>query len=120
MSERRSPPRLRPTPFLPLALRPKRDGTSDTISVRAVSSVGRAPALQAGGRWFEPGTAQQKGPGDRPFLLPAMAVRALASGCWNTFLERRAASGPDAARASEPSVLEMARRGVCEVVNPDG
>src|SRR5262249_43144544 len=24
---------------------------------RAVSSVGRAPALQAGGRWFEPGTA---------------------------------------------------------------
>jgi hypothetical protein len=25
--------------------------------VRAVSSVGRAPALQAGGRWFEPGTA---------------------------------------------------------------
>src|SRR5262249_15209976 len=23
----------------------------------AVSSVGRAPALQAGGRWFEPGTA---------------------------------------------------------------
>src|ERR1700752_1174920 len=26
-------------------------------SFRAVSSVGRAPALQAGGHWFEPGTA---------------------------------------------------------------
>jgi hypothetical protein len=25
----------------------------------AVSSVGRAPALQAGGRWFEPGTAHR-------------------------------------------------------------
>jgi hypothetical protein len=25
--------------------------------LRAVSSAGRAPALQAGGRWFEPGTA---------------------------------------------------------------
>jgi micrococcal nuclease len=28
---------------------------------RAVSSVGRAPALQAGGRWFEPGTAHFSG-----------------------------------------------------------
>ena len=27
---------------------------------RAVSSVGRAPALQAGGHWFEPSTAHQK------------------------------------------------------------
>jgi hypothetical protein len=27
------------------------------MRIRAVSSVGRAPALQAGGRWFEPGTA---------------------------------------------------------------
>jgi SAM-dependent methyltransferase len=27
------------------------------LGARAVSSVGRAPALQAGGRWFEPGTA---------------------------------------------------------------
>jgi hypothetical protein len=30
--------------------------------VRAVSSVGRAPALQAGGRWFEPGTAHAERP----------------------------------------------------------
>ena len=25
--------------------------------MRAISSVGRAPALQAGGHWFEPGIA---------------------------------------------------------------
>ena len=30
---------------------------ASTMRARAVSSVGRAPALQAGGRWFEPGTA---------------------------------------------------------------
>src|SRR5579862_367531 len=29
---------------------------------RAVSSVGRAPARQAGGHWFEPSTAHQKAP----------------------------------------------------------
>src|SRR5262245_40534330 len=29
---------------------------------RAVSSVGRAPVLQAGGRWFEPGTAHCQPP----------------------------------------------------------
>ena len=28
-----------------------------TLAAWAVSSAGRAPALQAGGRWFEPGTA---------------------------------------------------------------
>src|SRR5262245_23625539 len=28
-------------------------------ALRAVSSAGRAPALQAGGRWFEPGTAHR-------------------------------------------------------------
>ena len=37
--------------------------------MRAVSSVGRAPALQAGGHWFEPGTAHlEKPPLRRGFL----------------------------------------------------
>src|SRR3954451_22436387 len=37
---------------------------------RAVSSVGRAPARQAGGHWFEPSTAHlRKGPRERVFFL---------------------------------------------------
>ena len=36
----------------------------------AVSSVGRAPARQAGGHWFEPSTAHRKSPVNRAFLLP--------------------------------------------------
>src|SRR5262245_8073511 len=35
-------------------------------ALRAVSSAGRAPALQAGGRWFEPGTAHLIPPGALP------------------------------------------------------
>ena len=36
-----------------------------TIGGGAVSSAGRAPALQAGGRWFEPGTAHTERPWKR-------------------------------------------------------
>ena len=35
----------------------ERAGAATKLGPRAVSSAGRAPALQAGGRWFEPGTA---------------------------------------------------------------
>ena len=41
------------------------------MDLRAVSSAGRAPALQAGGRWFEPGTAHLwKAPLSRGFSVP--------------------------------------------------
>src|SRR3954471_13865113 len=41
---------------------------------RAVSSVGRAPARQAGGHWFEPSTAHSlKGPRERVFFRSAQA-----------------------------------------------
>jgi hypothetical protein len=50
------------------------------MRVRAVSSVGRAPALQAGGRWFEPGTAHSLDPahgaGSQPEALPAVTATA--------------------------------------------
>ena len=43
------------------ALRAEADSAS-LSHLRAVSSVGRAPARQAGGHWFEPSTAHRKGP----------------------------------------------------------
>ena len=44
-----------------------------TIGGGAVSSAGRAPALQAGGRWFEPGTAQRRRAWKQA-LCPAFAL----------------------------------------------
>jgi hypothetical protein len=45
-------------------------------AARAVSSVGRAPARQAGGHWFEPSTAHlRKAPPTRGFSLgPSTAI----------------------------------------------
>ena len=43
---------------------------------RAVSSVGRAPARQAGGHWFEPGTAHLGSPGNGASSLGRCRVRA--------------------------------------------
>jgi hypothetical protein len=40
---------------------------------RAVSSVGRAPARQAGGHWFEPSTAHTERPATRAFLFSVLA-----------------------------------------------
>jgi hypothetical protein len=54
---------------------------------RAVSSVGRAPALQAGGRWFEPGTAhfspfgrKWRSPRRKPWASPNQMVPAATRG----------------------------------------
>src|SRR5262249_292678 len=45
--------------------------SSAFLDRRAVSSAGRAPALQAGGRRFDPGPAHTtKAPGTGPFVFP--------------------------------------------------
>ena len=44
---------------------------------RAVSSVGRAPARQAGGHWFEPSTAHTEIPAQAGFLCHRAVVNAV-------------------------------------------
>src|SRR6266446_4278297 len=58
---------------------------------RAVSSAGRAPALQAGGRRFDPVTAHSQNPfvtgeNSRPRLLFSFIASLLSSGPWLSLL----------------------------------
>src|SRR5947208_13286735 len=60
---------------------PERPGTIDQTG--AVSSVGRAPARQAGGHWFEPSTAHLRNPLQiAGFFVKEPSSRSTERGVW--------------------------------------
>jgi hypothetical protein len=83
--------------------------------IGAVSSVGRAPARQAGGHWFEPSTAHLKSPGERGFLLLCAAT---VVELWQGIsLPRRSAPRHRRARSHESTSALMPKPGF---MAPDG
>ena len=76
------PPGKRPTPVLPR----KVDHPPPRLecALRGVSSVGRAPALQAGGRRFEPGTLQRERAAFAALSLSSVSSASHESSPWST------------------------------------
>src|SRR5215216_414797 len=85
---------------------------------RAVSSVGRAPALQAGGRWFDPGTAHKKArrKGRAGFLRSGSLRFVQDARLWNQFWNQLAAHRPPdplvGGLAVEARDVDLRRRGL--------
>jgi hypothetical protein len=69
-----------------------------TIRIRGVSSAGRAPALQAGGHRFDPGTLQRERPWKQGLSVAGVSVRSDIEVPFGTILEHREDSGRSARR----------------------
>src|SRR5262249_31497718 len=101
------------------------DGGLDWPFPGAVSSVGRAPARQAGGHWFEPSTAHQESPAYRGFFFDR-SHKGAASDAKDTptgpaFEKpmREAGSAADPPPAADPTVNGKAGSGA-ELPKHDG
>src|SRR5262249_60286543 len=65
---------------------------------RGVSSAGRAPALQAGGHRFDPGTLHQEPAGNGGFLLALFLQVLLDARLWKRFWKRQGADSLNTTR----------------------